>query len=167
MILGLQPKSVLDLGSGFGKFGVLTREYTDIWNGTYEPKDWKVRIDGVEGFTKYIQNWHYEIYSNIYICNILDFIPNIKYDLILMIDVLEHFTGEQGEQVLKMIIENSESAIITTPVQVMEQNVVNNNKFEIHRSQWTSDGLIKYGNVFIISNTFFLNTGKQLFELTE
>ena len=109
----------------------------------------------------------YKIYSNIYICNILDFIPNIKYDLILMIDVLEHFTGEQGEQVLKMIIENSESAIITTPVQVMEQNVVNNNKFEIHRSQWTSDGLIKYGNVFIISNTFFLNTGKQLFELTE
>ena len=33
MIISLNPKSVLDIGSGFGKFGVLCREYLELWDG--------------------------------------------------------------------------------------------------------------------------------------
>ena len=34
----LQPRSVLDIGCGFGKYGVLLREYLDIWHERLEPK---------------------------------------------------------------------------------------------------------------------------------
>ena len=33
MIISLDRKSVLDIGSGFGKFGVLCREYLELWDG--------------------------------------------------------------------------------------------------------------------------------------
>ena len=48
----LRPKSVLDVGIGFGKYGMLFREYLDIWDmecvADYDPAAWKTRIDGIE-----------------------------------------------------------------------------------------------------------------------
>ena len=162
IILGYQPKSIADLGMGFGKIGVLAREYTDIWNGRYDAKLWETRIDGVEGFKNYIQPWHNEIYTNIYPCLIEEFKPEITYDLILLIDVLEHFEKPTGKKVLDMIIRNSKSAIIATPQHVLEQGAVNGNQLEIHRSQWLYDDLQTFGKVFLYGKTLVLNTGIQL-----
>ena len=51
----IQPRSILDVGVGFGKWGHLFREYTDIHESENDParypkKNWHVRIDGIEGF---------------------------------------------------------------------------------------------------------------------
>jgi hypothetical protein len=37
----LQPQSILDVGMGFGKWGVLAREYLDVWGGRCRPADWR------------------------------------------------------------------------------------------------------------------------------
>jgi len=44
----LQPQSILDVGMGFGKWGVLAREYLDVWGGRCRPADWRLRLEGVE-----------------------------------------------------------------------------------------------------------------------
>ena len=44
------PESVLDVGIGFGKYGLLLREVLDVAALRYRREDWHVRIDGVEAF---------------------------------------------------------------------------------------------------------------------
>ena len=48
----LDPASILDVGVGFGKWGLLFREYTDIRasetdSHRYQKAAWKIRIDGI------------------------------------------------------------------------------------------------------------------------
>ena len=33
LIISVKPFSVLDVGSGFGKYGVLCRKYLELWDG--------------------------------------------------------------------------------------------------------------------------------------
>lgn len=75
-IIKIKPKSVLDIGIGFGKYGFLSREYTDIYRGNYF--EWKTRIDGIEGFKKYVTKLQRIIYDNIYIGNAIKIIKKLK-----------------------------------------------------------------------------------------
>jgi len=52
-IAEIQPASILDVGVGFGKYGVLAREYTDVRAGRYRRGEWKVTIDGIEIYSPY------------------------------------------------------------------------------------------------------------------
>ena len=105
IIIALKPFSVLDIGSGFGKYGMLCREYLELWDGRREYKFLR-RIEGVEVFENYITPLHKFIYNNIYTENITEIIKKIdyKYDLVLLIDVLEHFTKEEGTWLLNTLL---------------------------------------------------------------
>ncbi|TSA17113.1 MAG: hypothetical protein D4R72_05520 [Nitrosopumilales archaeon] len=96
LIVLTNPKKILDIGIGFGKYGYLSREYLDIGVGGGD-EDYnfnKSQIDGIEVFAEYITPLHNMIYNHIYNKNALEVLPalKMKYDLILVIDVLEHFT---------------------------------------------------------------------------
>ena len=53
IINALQPRSILDVGCGFGKYGMLLREYLDVWHERYDKERWQVRIVGIEAFEQY------------------------------------------------------------------------------------------------------------------
>ena len=53
LVMTVRPKSVLDVGVGFGKYGVLLREYLELWDGREQYDDWVCRIDGVEAYHDY------------------------------------------------------------------------------------------------------------------
>jgi predicted O-methyltransferase YrrM len=46
----LKPKKVMEIGVGFGKYGLLLREYLEIWGEGEVYKDWLRKIDGIEIF---------------------------------------------------------------------------------------------------------------------
>lgn len=50
IIYNLSPNSILDVGSGFGKYGLLSREYLELWDGRQKYQEFLRRIDGVEVF---------------------------------------------------------------------------------------------------------------------
>lgn len=83
------PKTVLDVGPGFGKYGVLLREYLDPTPG---------QIDAVEAWTPYIDAHGLRgIYGDVFPVDAtrmgkehLD-----EYDLVMMGDVIEHM--EKGD----------------------------------------------------------------------
>lgn len=139
IILQEQPESVLDIGIGFGKYGFLLRENLDIAHERYYKSEWKTKIDGVEVFKDYINPIHEYIYNNIYIGNIVELIDSLpKYDVILLIDVLEHFTKEEGLSLLHELVSKSRKAlIISTPKYPDEQLEYRGNKFEEHKSRWS------------------------------
>ena len=157
LILLTQPKSLLDIGIGFGKYGFLAREYLDLgdWDTHYEGKR-SLRIDGIEGFPDYVKSLQREIYDNIYLGDALALLPTLdtRYDLALLIDVLEHFDYDNGVKLLKLVLEKSRNVIISTPIDIGHQGTVFGNELETHRFQWRPKHLTQFGPHFFVKNEY-------------
>jgi len=153
VIIALKPSSVLDVGTGFGKYGVLCREYLDLWNEKQQ-YEFETRIDGVEVFTKYITPLHRFIYTNIYTENILTLVNKLdfSYDLVLLIDVLEHFEKEEGMMIVKKLLSKNNGILISTPKNPSPQKDAFGNMYETHRSKWVKQDLTKIGQCYFISD---------------
>src|SRR3990172_689042 len=85
VIISVKPDSVLDIGIGFGKYGVLLREYLELWNNEgHQYNHFTKRIDGIEAFKHYITPIHEYVYDNILIGDALELIDRIepRYDLV-------------------------------------------------------------------------------------
>jgi len=133
----VDPKSVLDVGIGFGKYGVLAREYTDIRHGRYRKEGWKTQIDGIEIFELY-RNLVWQVYDKIYIGDALTLIDSlVNYELILLGDVIEHFAKVDGMTLLTKCQQHSTKAVIvSTPFGNYPQDAVFGNEHEWHLSMW-------------------------------
>jgi len=151
----LMPDSVLDIGIGFGKYGFLAREYLDIYEFRYQRNEWRIRIDGIEIFSKYIDELQRLIYDNIYIGDALDGLKRLgNYDLILLIDVIEHLEKERAKQLLKLVGEKSKTALVATPIRVKSigaQFMKYGNKYEMHVSNWRREELEQFGDVTAVA----------------
>ena len=80
---------------------------------------------------------------------ILDKIDS-NYDLILLIDVLEHFEKHQGEVLLHKILRKNDGVLISTPKKPSSQKDAFGNVYETHRSMWTKSNLSSLApNLFI------------------
>jgi len=152
LIILAKPKSILDIGVGFGKYGFLARKYLEIW-GTIEYNDWKIRIDGIEAFQRYLTPVHKFIYNEIYIGNAIEILPTLKtdYDLILLIDVLEHLSYEQGRQLLRDCMAHAKNTIISTPKNMNAQHS-DVNPYENHKFQWKKKLFAEFSNKFFVSH---------------
>ena len=141
----LRPQSILDVGVGFGKWGHLFREYTDIQEAEndparYERNNWRVRIDGIEGHAAYLTEMHRYLYNEIHVGNASELIKALPpYDLIFLGDIIEHLEKQAGMQLLVNAFERAKKAvIISTPKYETNQAELCGNELERHRSLWAA-----------------------------
>ena len=132
------PRSVLDVGAGYGKYGHLIREYCDKW-------PWSMTIDAVEPFPEYLKRIGCSAYDDVCEDDFLTARLLQKYDLVLMIDVLEHFTRDDGERALAKALEFGHAVLVSTPRAPAEQGAEYGNEYERHRSVWTDHDLAAAG----------------------
>lgn len=136
-IFVIQPRTVLDVGVGHGKWGFLAREYTDIFFNRYERKDWLVTIDGVEAFPQYETPTYHYAYNKVYFGNIIDVLPTLPdYDLVIVGDVIEHFPKEQGQALLQALRKKAAFILLSSPTRFFQQEILGND-FETHHSLWS------------------------------
>jgi len=134
----LGPQRVLDIGCGFGKYGVLLREYLDIWKGRLEPQDWRLTLVGIEAFSHYRNPIHDFVYSTVHYGEAQKILPKLgEFDVILMADVIEHLEKPQALQLVIECFAHSPVVIISTPIGFYPQGEICGNPHEIHRSLWT------------------------------
>ena len=158
LVKKVRPKTILDIGTGFGKYGFLCREYSELPYGRLRKGDWETRIDGIEVFEEYLTPVHEYIYDKIYVGNALEIVDNleVRYDLVLLIDVLEHLTYDHGIELLDKLVLSGSGVIVSTPKNIgvlgCRQQGVFNNLFEKHRFQWNMKIFRKYGPIFRINN---------------
>lgn len=150
-VMDERPASVLDVGVGFGKYGVLLREALDIPYERYDKKLWTARIDGIEAFEGYRNPLHDYVYDKIYYNTIDECIDGLgDYDVILMIDILEHIPKERGEELVKILLEHTNKAlIVSTPVNPAPQEDYMGNSYEAHVSRWTPIDFAGYESDFV------------------
>ena len=152
LVKKLDPKSILDIGVGFGRWGILFREFLEVWGDNNVSGEWKRKIDGVEIFPDYIKPYHKFFYDSIFIEDALGFIKKTKnrYDLINCGDVIEHFEKKKALELINLCLERSDYLLINIPVGVnWEQGAVNNNEYERHRSRWSRSDFSIYNNCLI------------------
>jgi protein-L-isoaspartate O-methyltransferase len=133
----VNPKTVLDVGVGFGKWGVLCREVLDIYQGRVSPPEWLVRIDGIEIHEPYRNPLWDLAYNEVRIGDGFTEVESLGiYDLVICCDVIEHFDKDTGAVFLAKLLRHGRIVIITSPRGFAPQGAIYNNEHETHRSGW-------------------------------
>jgi glycosyltransferase involved in cell wall biosynthesis len=159
------PQSIIDIGVGFGKYGVLLREVFDIPYERYDKKSWHLQLDGIEGFEGYNNPIHDHVYNKMYYGDIFAVLPTLtqKYDTLLLIDVLEHFDKEEGLRLIDNLLEvTNKSLIVSTPIMPAPQGEYLGNKLETHKSRWNIVDFVDFD--FQYSQVKVGNNGANLFK---
>lgn len=158
LMLFTNPSSILDVGIGFGKYGFLAREYLELWNTDQPYGKWTRRIDGIEAFPDYITPAHRFIYNNIYVGNAVEAIASLDthYDLLLLIDVVEHFEYKEGIELLRLCKDRSRNVLVSTPKDMGKQESLFGNPHEQHKFQWTMQHFGKGPDVCFLDNDYSL-----------
>lgn len=147
LVKRINPNSILDIGIGFGRWGILFREFLEVWGDNNYSGKWNRTIDGIEIFPDYIKDYHKYFYDNIYTENALDFLQKTtnKYDLINCGDVIEHFDKNEALKLIELCLIKSKFVLINIPIgDNWKQGSVNNNDYEMHRSIWYNSDFTKY-----------------------
>lgn len=156
LIRRLDPQSILDVGVGFGRWGILFREFLEIWdNGRYNGK-WQRVIDGIEIFPGYIKDYHRYFYNEIHLTNALEYLENSHkvYDLINFGDVIEHFIKSDGEKLIELALRKGKCVLINIPIgKYWQQEGTPDNPYEEHKSLWYNNDFTKYKHHII--KTFY------------
>ena len=151
------PASILDVGVGMGQYGFLARinlenEHLFVVDGDrgwQRPKsEWRVKIDGIEGCATYLTPIHEYVYNTLTIGDALALLPKVPdaaYDLVLAIDILEHFDMPDGIRFLAELKRVcSRAALVSTPKEFIHQDIPAN-PYENHRSVWSQQDLASQG----------------------
>ena len=119
-----QPKTVLDVGAGYGKYGILVREYAS-------PE----RVDAVD-----VTPPRFEAYDNVYLGDARELdrllpaeVPT--YDLALFLDIIEHLEKADAWPLLETLTRRARRVLITTPLGFRAQEIPGL-PYETHRSGW-------------------------------
>lgn len=118
------PKTMLDVGPGRGKFGVLAREYVPTLQ----------HIAAVEAWKPYVTPMLYAIYDYVYVKDVRELSDDVlaSFDLVLMSEVIEHIPKDEGLALLDRIPGH---VVITTPLEFFPS--VDYPPTERHVSHWT------------------------------
>lgn len=147
LVRKLDPQSILDIGVGFGRWGILFREFLEIWDsGRYDGK-WQRVIDGVEIFPAYIKDYHRYFYNEIFTGDALEYLENTgkRYDLVNCGDVIEHMDKKRGEEFIKLAMKKSRYVLINIPIgKHWPQDGTDENPNEAHRSVWYNNDFTKF-----------------------
>ena len=152
LIVLTDPKRLIDIGVGFGKYGVLAREYLELWESNASYGKWNRRIDGIEIFETYLSPLHDYVYDNVYVGDAAEVLKSSSetYDLALLIDVLEHCTYEHGAALLRRCQAVCRNLLICTPKNIGEQGDMFGNPNETHRFQWEKSHFEQSKNHFFV-----------------
>jgi hypothetical protein len=152
----LRPHSVLDVGIGFGKLGVLVREYLECWYGRCTPDAWQIQLEGIESFDGYRNALWSSMYNRVHVGDarlLVDELP--RFDVAVCCDVIEHMDKPSGLALLRALAGKCQTLLLTTPISFWAQGAENGNPYEIHRSLWTPDDLHGFdGRVVQLGSTF-------------
>jgi len=147
----INPKKILEIGPGFGKWGVLIREYLEVYkNLRFHKKDWLIQLDAVEICPYYKNKLKDFIYNHVYWRSVQKFIekpPETDYDLVIMIDVLEHMNKKEGSRVLQGLQRISNNLIVEVPgvlySKISKWHKIN--PYEDHKCCWNRKELENIG----------------------
>lgn len=116
----IKPITIADIGAGAGTYSYLIKPELDV------------HMTAVEIFKDNITTFNlHNLYEDVLHQDVRS-IDNLKYDLVIFGDVLEHMTKEEALAVWNMARRDAKYAIINIPIIHYEQGALDGNHHEIH-----------------------------------
>lgn len=149
----LRPTTVLDIGKGFGKYGLLLHEYCGVdYSRKPEPgvalkEQSSIAIDAVEVNRDYDFPHNNSLYREIFWQEVMaayEALP--QYDVVLMVDVIEHLSKENGVKLVEHFVNRGSVCVIASPREYFQQDLFDSH-WEHHQSFWTAADLRRIANV--------------------
>ncbi len=138
----LQPSTLLDVGKGLGKYGFLAHEYAGLrLDQAPDPSKTvaaqsRLQTDAVEVERTFLWPHLSHFYRRVYVGKIEELYPTLpRYDVVLMADVIEHLTKEDGARIVSHFLKQGSRVVISTPKRFFEQHLYNS-PYEEHISHW-------------------------------
>jgi hypothetical protein len=130
----IQPKTILDVGAGNGKFGQRVKS-------TFGDS---VVIDAIEAWEPYINQFNLRsIYNNVFNEDARLW-KNFSYDLVVFGDVLEHMSEAEAVKLWNEASSAAKYGIITIPIIHYPQGAEFGNPFEIHHEEdWNTRRILE------------------------
>ena len=145
VMLDVSPMRVLDVGIGFGRWGMLVREFCEEWKGRAHRENWAVYLEGIEAFPKNVEEYHHLFYNWVHVGDGAEIIDQMtdSWNLVIFGDVLEHWVKDDASRVLDRALELSDYVLINIPIGPgWERGEMYDNPFEEHKSSWELDEFI-------------------------
>jgi hypothetical protein len=124
----INPKSILDVGAGAGKYGKLLKSIST-----------EFKVDAVEPTLQYLVDYGLnDIYNQVHCSTIQDFAkqnPRNRYNAVIFGDVLEHFFRSEAIDYIDYFLYRSDWVFILWPT-FMPQDDAMDNSYEIHKSNF-------------------------------
>jgi cyclopropane fatty-acyl-phospholipid synthase-like methyltransferase len=136
---------ILDIGAGSGTYINLIK----FNNAVCVNADWV----GIEAWQNYIDEFQLTEKYNTIInqdARTLDWQQLGKFSVAIAGDVLEHMTKQEAIALVKSILDNCDTLIISIPIIHMPQDEVNGNPFEVHvKDDWSHEEVMQTWSMFI------------------
>jgi len=147
----IQPKTVFDLGCGIGIYGAQLHQLAS-----------NIRLIGLDGFLPYLLQdlvrEHYAIQIHAPIESVMNGEISINADLMICMDVIEHFVKADAARLLS----SRGRMIISTPLFYYVQPSVGGNAYEEHKCWFTEKELNKeYGFTTLCSFNHVSEDGQR------
>lgn len=127
----LPIQAVMDVGPGWGTYSTLLRDPQQLWHA-------------VEIHAPYVEQFQLaNLYDEIFIADIRDFVPARRYDVIICGDILEHMANEEAVKVLDKLFNFADHIIVSLPLDAETNappgtgDVDWNNPYELHVGKWS------------------------------
>jgi len=152
----LNPRSILEIGVGFGKWGVVAREYLEAWQGHFRREEWRVRVEGIELFEGYRNPIWAAAYDQIHIGDATQIVNTLgEFDVGLICDVIEHIEKSTGRNLVNQLLAHCQTVILTTPLIFWPQREEHGNASQRHVCLWQPEDFRGYnGHTVELGSTF-------------
>ena len=154
-VYGLSPKKILDVGAGFGKYGLLIREQylsEKAAKSELSPTD-DIVIDAIEDTAYFLTDRLRAIYNMVFDKSVFccgDVFAKGAYDIVLMIDVVEHWEKDATISLIREISKHS-AILVSTPASVGMYTKHYYGDPRHHITQWAVNDFVgAFGNVTVI-----------------
>lgn len=116
-------------------------------------------INGIEIFPEY-KNPVWGAYDAVVIGDALTDMEVIQrhYDLVIMVDIIEHLSKEQGHSLISRL--DCDTLIIVTPENPSNQGVVYGNEHERHVSRWEQSDLPEFLKLYVTNQLMYIKSTK-------
>lgn len=147
VFLAKSPRTVLDVGCGFGHWGVHFRNLGDVFCGRYSKEEWKTFVIGVEAHKPYRNALHEFVYDDVLYKNVMSVYETLpSVDFMFCGDMLEHLPKEDGKRFLDDCVERHKLCVFIVPLGVgWPQEAVLGNEHEAHNAVWHERDFDLYG----------------------
>lgn len=155
-----KPKTILDIGKGFGKYGFLIHEFAGIDNRQKPDPSLTllqqsgVAIDAIDINPDYSWPHISHIYRKLMVGDVSSLYRELpQYDMVLMTDVIEHLEKKMALEMVDHFVGRGSLMLISTPVEYFQQDLYES-EAEHHISHWTKKDFERPGIYVDRQNVF-------------